>query len=38
MSERKSRNDFQKYLNALRNGLKHLFLHNGWLKAIAIFI
>ena len=38
MSENKSRINIQKYLKALRNGLRHLFLHNGWLKLIAILI
>ena len=38
MSENKKRFDIQKYLNMMRNGLRHLFLHNGWLKAIAVLI
>lgn len=38
MSENTSRNNVQRYLRALRNGLRHLFLHNGWLKLIAILI
>ena len=38
MSENRKRTAIKKYLNALVNGLRHLFLHNGWLKAIAILI
>jgi YbbR domain-containing protein len=38
MSENRNGINIQNYLKALRNGLKHLFLHNGWLKAIAIVI
>ena len=38
MSENKKTFNFKKYLNSLKRGLKHLFLHNGLLKAIAIVI
>ena len=38
MSESRQNINWQKYLNALRNGLRHLFLHNAWLKAIAVLI
>lgn len=38
MSEKKRKIDYKKFLNALVNGLRHLVLHNGWLKAIAILI
>ena len=38
MSESRKKAIFRKYLNALVNGLRHLFLHNGLLKAISILI
>ena len=38
MSEQKKKIDIKKYLKYLANGLRHLVLHNGWLKAIAIVI
>lgn len=38
MSQNKNEMSVQKYLLSLRNGLRHLFLHNGWLKAISILI
>ena len=38
MSEKRKKLSFKRSLNALVNGLRHLFLHNGWLKAIAILI
>lgn len=38
MSENKNRSMFRKYLNALINGLRHLVVHNGILKVIAILI
>ena len=38
MSESRKKAIFRKYLNALINGLRHLFLHNGLLKAISILI
>lgn len=38
MSENRKKPIFKKYLNALINGLRHLFLHNGLLKAIAVLI
>lgn len=38
MSQNKNEMPVQKYLLSLRNGLRHLFLHNGWLKAISILI
>ena len=36
MSEQKNKIDFKKYLDLLVKGLKHLFLHNAFLKVIAI--
>ena len=38
MSEQKKKFDARKYLTYLANGLRHLVLHNGWLKVIAILI
>ena len=38
MSENKKKINFKRYLNALVDGLRHLVLHNGWLKALAILI
>jgi YbbR domain-containing protein len=39
MSEKKkTRLFFGKYANAMVNALRHLLLHNGWLKALAILI
>ena len=38
MSENKNRSMFRKYLNTLINGLRHLVVHNGILKVIAILI
>ena len=38
MSEKKNRDGLKRYLSALRHALKHLFLHNGWLKLIAVLI
>ena len=38
MSEQKKKIDIKKYMKYLANGLRHLVLHNGWLKAIAIVI
>ena len=39
MSERtNSKRDFKKTLSMIGDGLKHLFIHNGWLKLIAIVI
>lgn len=38
MSSTGKETDFRKYLNAAVRGLRHLLLHNGWLKAIAIVI
>ena len=38
MSEQKNKKDLRKTLVLLRDGLKHLVLHNGWLKLIAIVI
>lgn len=32
------KNRIKRYLNAIRNGMRHLFLHNGWLKIIAVVI
>lgn len=37
MSETK-KNNFKDFLQTLVKALKHLFLHNGWLKLIAILI
>lgn len=38
MNENKRKTDISKYIDALTNGLRHLLLHNGWLKLIAILI
>lgn len=39
MSEKKkTRLFFGKYANAMVNALRHLLLHNGWLKVLAILI
>ena len=38
MSANRKKINFKKYLNALVNALRHLVLHNGWLKVIAILI
>lgn len=38
MSEQKNKRDFRNTLIMLRDALKHLLLHNGWLKLIAIVI
>ncbi len=38
MSEKKKKIDWGHYLNLLRRGLRHLFLHNGILKIIAVLI
>ena len=38
MSESRKKIDFKSFLNASAKALKHLFLHNGWLKLIAILI
>ena len=38
MSEQKIKKDNRGTLAILRDGLKHLLLHNGWLKLIAILI
>ena len=38
MSENRKKPAFQKYLISVKNGLRHLILHNGWLKAIAVVI
>ena len=38
MTERTNKRDFKKTLTLIGRGLKHLFLHNGWLKLIAIVI
>lgn len=38
MSERTNKRDFKKTLALIGRGLRHLFLHNGWLKLIAIVI
>ena len=38
MSHNKNKKDIRKYLNAMLVGLKHLLLHNGWMKGIAILI
>ena len=38
MSESRRKNRIKRYLNAVRNGMRHLFLHNGWLKIIAVVI
>ena len=38
MSEQKKNVDFKKYLNLLVRGLRHVFLHNGILKIIAVII
>ena len=38
MSENRKKPDIRKYLNATVNGLRHLLLHNGWLKVLAIVI
>ena len=38
MSESRKMTFFKKYLKALVNGLRHLFLHNGLMKALSILI
>lgn len=38
MSEEKKANRTSELLNSVVSGLKHVFLHNGWLKAIAVVI
>ena len=38
MSDRQKENNARIYLSTLVRGLRHLFLHNGWLKAIAVLI
>ena len=38
MREKFRKINYKKYLNALSYGLRHLLLHNGWLKAIAVLI
>lgn len=38
MSENRRKPDYKKYLNAMINALRHLLLHNGWLKVIAVLI
>ena len=38
MSEQKNKRDIRKTLPLMRDALKHLLLHNGWLKLIAIVI
>ena len=38
MNEKIKAAGFRKYLNTLLKGLRHLVLHNGWLKGIAIII
>lgn len=38
MNDKNKKANIKKCLNALTNGLRHLLLHNGWLKLIAILI
>ena len=38
MSEQKKKSTLRLNLNSLCNGIKHLILHNGWLKLIAVLI
>ena len=38
MSERTNKRDLKQTLSLIGRGLKHLFIHNGWLKLIAIVI
>ena len=38
MSEQKNKRDIRKTLPLMRDAIKHLLLHNGWLKLIAIVI
>ena len=38
MSERKSKKDLKQTFSMIGTGIRHLFLHNGWLKLIAIVI
>ena len=38
MSEQKKKTDIRKYLDLMVRGLRHLFLHNGILKIIAVII
>lgn len=38
MSERTNKRDIKKTLSLIGRGLRHLFIHNGWLKLIAIVI
>ena len=36
MSEEKKGSKLKEYLYSLLHGLKHVVLHNGWLKFIAV--
>ena len=38
MSDKNKKTDIKKYIDALISSLRHLLLHNGWLKLIAILI
>ena len=38
MSEKTNKRDIKQTLSLIRRGIRHLFLHNGWLKLIAILI
>ena len=38
MSEKKNKRDIKQTLSLVTRGIKHLLLHNGWLKLIAILI
>ena len=38
MSENKTTGRFGRIMKTLYRGLKHLFLHNGWVKLLAVLI
>ena len=38
MSEERKNNKRREFLYTVLRGLKHVLLHNGWLKAIAVII
>ena len=38
MSESRQKRDWKKTLRSLKRMLRHLFLHNGWLKLIAVVL
>ena len=38
MKEEKKNNRMSAFLKLMLRGLRHLFLHNGWLKLLAVII